>query len=41
VSETRGVVELGVVAVTDAQRAALDERYGAGVVEVTPCLRFA
>ena len=39
VDVTRGVVELGVVAVDDAQQAALDDRYGAGVVEVTPALR--
>lgn len=38
VLETRGVVELGVVVVTPDQQAALDERFGAGVVEVVPGL---
>lgn len=40
VDETRGVVELGVVAVTPEQQAAVDERYGAGVVEVRPGLQM-
>jgi hypothetical protein len=38
VDETRGVVEVGVVAISDEQRAALDERYGPGTVEVEPGL---
>jgi hypothetical protein len=36
--EVGNVVELGVVAIDDAQRAALDERYGAGAVVATPGL---
>lgn len=38
VLEPRGVVELGVVVATPEQEAALDERFGAGVVEVVPGL---
>ena len=38
VDEMRGVVELGVVAATDAQRAALNQRYGEGVVELHSAL---
>jgi hypothetical protein len=37
--EVGNVVELGVVAADDAQRAALDERYGAGTVRLVPGLR--
>lgn len=38
VLEPRGVVELGVVVATPEQQAALDERFGDGVVEVVPGL---
>ena len=38
-SEDRNVVGIGVVAITADQQRALDERYGAGTVEVTPLLR--
>jgi truncated hemoglobin YjbI len=37
--EVGNVVELGVIAVDDAQRAALDARYGTGTVRVVPGLR--
>lgn len=38
VDEMRGVVELGVVAASDAQGDAVTERYGDGVVELQPAL---
>lgn len=37
-SEDRNVVHLGVVAIAPEQQRALDERYGAGTVEVQPML---